>query len=473
VYSLGVGLDWWKIRDCDTLPRTRTTKDGSVDMPGSHIALKDGSSSTITGTVWSLGCILFEFCTGQRFTTMGSGIPFHDGFDESSRKFFSELLQGMLCVDDDKRLSMDEFCSWLGGVVSLINTKFVLPQEQSASPQQFYFDPENWIGTEIKLVQHCPRIEHLVPTGIAVEENKNLLKRRKTAVNARTIMLGVDHSATRISIEIYGWTLFFQGHSKLAVQVFTRLLEGAPDNDTRRTLEAAIAWGESNLSKAAKERAFLQFTKIWDDTPEGYKDLQSYSALLGRGIIRIRAGNYDAAVKDLNTVADGLPTVLTGSNLYMSEALHVLGTAHFYSGDSTTTQENFKRAQENFKLALQIILDVEGPDHPDVFQNKQKLGEIALEKGEFGEAKELLHEALEGQKRVLGEEDPDTQETKKLLKRAARKRSGTTGGAKEGGRSIAKGTAGTNKTKKSGSKSTTKSASMCFLCWNEPPESDM
>ena len=123
-------------------------------------------------------------------------------------------------------------------------------------------------------VPHSPRIEHLVPTGNTVEDSENLLKRRKAVANSRTKMLGVDHSATRTSIEIYGWTLFFLGDSKSAVQELASLLSGAPDNSTRRGIEEGIAWGKSNLSKAEKASGSLLFTKIWEDTPK--KDLQSY-----------------------------------------------------------------------------------------------------------------------------------------------------------------------------------------------------
>lgn len=177
----------------------------------------------VRGTFWSVGCILFELCTGQKLfdsqsdttqlTIMEDPIPFIDDFDGSSRKVFGDLICGMICVDVGKRLSMDEFCNRLGDVVSLVNTEFVFPQEQSASPKQFYFDKSNWIGTEIKQVSHSPRIEHLLPTGNTIEDNENLLKRRKTVVNARTRMLGAEHSATRTSIEIYGWTQFFVGDS--------------------------------------------------------------------------------------------------------------------------------------------------------------------------------------------------------------------------------------------------------------------
>jgi hypothetical protein len=51
-----------------------------------------------------------------------------------------------------KRLLMDEVCNKFGNVVCVINTEFVLPQEQSVSPKQFYFDKENWIGIEIKQI---------------------------------------------------------------------------------------------------------------------------------------------------------------------------------------------------------------------------------------------------------------------------------------------------------------------------------
>jgi serine/threonine protein kinase len=222
-YPLGTGLEWWKIRDRGTLP----TEDDSVHGLGYYIAPEiptGGSSSTSTGNVWSLGCILFELCTGkkafesQSATTKCSitedSIPFLDGFDKSSQKVFRELIPGMMCVDVGKRLSMDEFCNTFGDVVCVINTEFVLPQEQSVSPKRFYFHKENWIGTEIKHVPHSSRIEHLVPTGNAVEDSKNPLKRLKTVVNARTKMLGVENSATRTSIEIHGWTLFFLGDSK-------------------------------------------------------------------------------------------------------------------------------------------------------------------------------------------------------------------------------------------------------------------
>lgn len=162
------------------------------------------------------------------------------------------------------------------------------------------------------------------------------------------------------------------------------------------------------MSKAERASAILLFTKIWEDTAN--KDLQSYCALQGRGVLQIKTGNYKAAVKDLDTVVSGLPTVLSKSNLYLSETMTALGSAHSFL-------KNFTKAKEFYESALNIILDIAGPDHTDVFLNKQKLGAIALDTGDFNGAKKLLDEALEGQKRALGEEDPDTLFTVELLER--------------------------------------------------------
>ena len=106
---------------------------------------------------------------------------------------------------------------------------------------------------------------------------------------------------------------------------------------------------------------------------------------------------------------------------------------------------HFTKSKGFCEDALKIILDITGPDHTDVFLNKQKLGTIALGNGEFDEAKKLLDEALEGQRWALGEDDPDTLDTMTILKRVQTARVSATNQRGKKRRTAPKGTATTTR----------------------------
>ena len=73
-----------------------------------------------------------------------------------------------------------------------------------------------------------------------------------------------------------------------------------------------------------------------------------------------------------------------------------------------TKQKQYNEAETLFDEALKGRQRELGEDHPDTLESKNDLAVLYKEQARYNEAESLLLESLEGRRKVLGEEHPDT-----------------------------------------------------------------
>jgi tetratricopeptide (TPR) repeat protein len=126
------------------------------------------------------------------------------------------------------------------------------------------------------------------------------------------------------------------------------------------------------------------------------------------GTAHLHAGKYMDAEADCKRALDTLGKLHQPDSLAVRPALHCIGEAIESRGDYTTGRTWYERA-------LAIDRKVLGEDHPQTAEDVQGLADLELRMGHFKEGKELAAKALAVRARVFGAESDVVAKSEKTL----------------------------------------------------------
>lgn len=365
---------WWKIarfgiKSEGTISAFKATScgRGSTGYRAPEVLL--GLDPTNKADIWSLGCILYELCTGKRAFENDILVQNYkssadleslllDGLEQEIKQvIWADWISRMLRVDHRRRPSAAFLSVQFGSLLATIVPNFTDIEVYSWASERYI------LGSDGPLPSGIIRWRDLFVPG-RFEQHHAAFRRYVRILDTRSSLLGDEHPATLWSAAHLIWACL---HHRVCLQAEVLLNEinekaellqrhAFPDD---WTIPYALAW-----SYTGQERH--------KDAAESYKNaLRIQKKLLG---------------------SDHPDTLACQDDLTWS--LYDLGQR----GNTLQQLENISR-----KLALLL-----GSDHSDTLYSINGLGNFYYTMGHCGVAIRWYEKAVEGLKRVLGMGHPHT-----------------------------------------------------------------
>jgi serine/threonine protein kinase len=232
LYSAKSG--WWVIADfgitsygtTDNLINTSTAR-GRSGYRAPELFSEPSRGYNKKTDIWSLGCIIFELCTGrkpfkddwatQRFVQEGSdlAIDFLDWFDQPAVDVYRPLITNMLDPQHDKRQSIADLCQTFCDIISLVSYRnmedvrgYIRDHELSSC----------LLGTDVFTKE--PFKDYWKRDLNDTAEEGYLLCRFKQLLDSRKGLLGLRHPNTSYILACLVWIYMHIGEAENATRVF-------------------------------------------------------------------------------------------------------------------------------------------------------------------------------------------------------------------------------------------------------------
>ncbi|HEY0754938.1 MAG TPA: tetratricopeptide repeat protein [Ktedonobacteraceae bacterium] len=228
----------------------------------------------------------------------------------------------------------------------------------------------------------------------------------RQALEIRERILGVEHSATVLSLNNLGLSYSEQGRYAEAEPLWRQALEirervlGAEHPETVNSLNNLAIIYDTQGRYAEAEPLYKRVLKI-SGRVLGTEHPDTAGSLANLGVLYKKQERYEEA------------ELLARRALEIRE--RVLGAEHPETADSLGSlsvlygeQGRYAEAEPLALRALEINQRVLGAEHPETATSLNNLGYLYDEQGRYGDAEPLLLRALEIRERVLGAEHPST-----------------------------------------------------------------
>jgi tetratricopeptide (TPR) repeat protein len=446
---------------------TTQTGRGQESYRAAELVREDKKTFNKKTDVWSLGCILHDLCVGKR--AFGTDVaawdyslkkePLNIKFP-SSLEFAAELalelwIREMIDWDPARRPTLDALGKRFGQLLYLVMTPSLESKRIRTTWENIdLLHPENLLSTDspsnnqAMMKQIPPRWEQVLFQGSHHSHNIKTLERAKQVAVARENLLGMSHPRTIHSKIRLAWTSFYMSPTSVvnSSEQFKSLLElKAPNEMTdRETVSyfAGIGWAEC-LSENYDEssRMFEKALEIQQQSDRLMDpDTLSYTVALARAQIKKALINMKktgrkrkrSSSDDARSLAErALGQLHMSYNCQRSSpelgkdhpetaetmksiawAYQILATIRKIELTPTKLLEQYYQSAETFfKEALEVERKSLGDDHPQTLFTLHEVGRVDLINGRTDEGIKKLEEALAKQKYALGIDDPDTQAT--------------------------------------------------------------
>ena len=416
---------WWKIADFGiTSPGSTaqlvTTRSGRGKQGYRAPELLQFVHSHYNKKVdgWSLGCVLFEICTGRKafYTDIAAyeyarfnptmEIQFPTWIDEPSRKALAIWITQMLEPDPHKRPSAHELGSRLEELIPLLSLS-------SQPPLNGHQLIRLSLGTQVPQCPGVLRWEELFAPG-SIEQHLRMLKQYEHTIASREVVLGETHPYTTWNILRYAWSLFYLDRHDNAVEVFEKVVtiktsQLGPEHRETLAAQQGLAWTYLHVKRAKKKSTDL-FNGIVEVQKKlsRWEETDTMSALQGLAVSALRSGNYGRATELAQSAMEVQMRLLgresSDTLLSMSMLARVLL-------ETARTAEAAQMYDEINEIQIKAL----GIDHvdtmDDLYQRAQAYGRL----GKHEKAAAFYEQLLPVQSGVLGWHDPLTNDTVKRL----------------------------------------------------------
>jgi hypothetical protein len=239
--------------------------------------------------IWSLGCIMFELCVGQKafrhdFDTddfaSGKGGPLKiaiaDSIDADMSPMYDDVIRQMLQPIHTARPGIGDICASFLEIVSKKWGKLAEPVQALS-----FIDPKNMLGTSLPSDEglHCLRWELGLPFEEIAADTESNIRLWSVVEAARTRLLGKNHRNTLWIALCEGWDLLSIGRLNKAVEHFRELhgkLEAEFGQDNICTLAAnyGLSWALTEAGQLGPaDRQFRTIVRFGDHHNESIKRL--------------------------------------------------------------------------------------------------------------------------------------------------------------------------------------------------------
>lgn len=473
LYSATYG--WWKIADLG-LTSSGTTEDhnttqagrGKVSYRAAELVREGKKTFNKKTDIWSLGCILHDLCVGKRaFGTDVAAwdyslkkeplqITFSPSLEGAAEIVFGSWIREMIDWDPARRPMPEALGKRFWQLLFLaVPTSPTSKTLQTTWKDTDLLLPENLISTDspsnnqAMMTQIPPRWEHVLFQGSHYSHNIKTLERAKQIAVARENLLGESHPQAIHSKVRLAWTSFYIPQTSIAnsSEEFKKLLDLKSPNELAdreaASYLAGIGWSE--YSSDNYDESLLMFQKALEIQSDRLLDSDSLSytvasakVQLTKALITMKKPGRKRKRSTSDDVASTKSLAVDAvSQLHLSYSCQrfnpKLGKEHIETAETmmslafgyrvlaimkkleltpTKVLRQYYQSTENFlNEALEVERKSLGDDHPHTLYTLHEVAHVDLKEGRTAEGIQKLEEALAKQKYVLGIDDPDTQAT--------------------------------------------------------------
>lgn len=329
--------------------------------------------------VWSLGCILFEVCTGTKafatdfavleylFSKAKRDVPLPNWIPEASKQHLTLWIHAMLNQDYENRPSSDQMCKELLNFAVYIRDRDQLPDYESGARDttpSLKVDGNVLMGTDVPTRDNVLRWDDLFAPG-NFSQHKRSLQRYKRLMDDRKALLGNEHMYTV-------W-------SKICFAQSLMVLEAGDQAISHAIFNEVLAVNMRCLGATHCETLSAQTMLAWSYYRDGNKEG-----------LRLMQQTLRTQQKAL-----GLEYHLTLGSMRR------LGRMFFSLGEKSSSEWLHSDALESQRNVL-------GRDHPETLATMSSLASIYSATGRPEDAAKMLEEVVQAQTRVLGLEHFET-----------------------------------------------------------------
>ena len=367
LYSASSG--WWKITDFGlTLSatsrhlQTTTGRRGRACYMAPELIRDTAFGFNKKVDIWSLGCILFELCIGQKAFKNDFAVfqfassekqflcEFPGWFKPDFAKRFRILIQKMLDPEHENRPSINALCEDCKGLISGIICRDVNQLTHEMGKDKFFIQSENMLGTDVPTQEgfHSIRWEMGLP-GFNSQARTAYVTRFMNIVEARKFLLGTAHPNTIWSIVCLAWTLVSAGLAQTAVDKFLEALEilkNSQENTISEFIRFGLGW--AYLEDGKLRDSYSQFKLVLDRRLEQGTELTRHTLATQSALARnhLLWRPYDQTRRNLEAIADQQTVLLGEEHPDTLESISLLAVADLFQHDYSTTQQANKRSKK-------------------------------------------------------------------------------------------------------------------------------
>ena len=225
----------------------------------------------------------------------------------------------------------------------------------------------------------------------------------RSALEKRRALYGEEHLEVARSMHRLGDVLKLQSEYEPALEMYQGALAmrraqlGNENVDTARTIyELADLLGRMGDFPAA-DPLFREALALQQKL-NGERSLEVAKSLEGLGLNHYDQGDYDDAVLLLRDAVAMQRELHDGPHPDLAEALNNLG---FVTTDNQEAERLFRESLEMKRVLFS------GQAHPEIATGLNNVAYVLNDQRKYGEAEVLYREALEMQRKLLGEDHPD------------------------------------------------------------------
>jgi tetratricopeptide (TPR) repeat protein len=379
--------------------------------------------------IWSLGCILFEMCSGDRafendYTVFHFRVsslkftkPIPEWHDSRSAPIFTRWISEMLEMKPEKRPSAESLGNRLDELFDAVMCPS--PNQDSGDPG-FFVDPRNILGTSLPSSHGGFRWERIFTSG-NYTQHKGTLERYLHLAKVRTRVLGSQDRNTIYSCLCYAWGSFYLGPVDQARKAFEEvatiqriMFDGNQEHPELLITESGIAWthgalGHDSICKALFRRILgIQQSALGADHPQTLDTMFGLAACLRNLRDKSAVEMFEQTIEmQSRTLGPGHASTL------LSKA--GLASAYVRFGKN---EDALRLFEEAVKLQTELL----GSEHVETLSSLSGQGWVLMLMGESGRAAPILEDVATRQTRLLGIHHSVTQNTFEVLERVYGKR---------------------------------------------------
>ena len=336
--------------------------------------------------IWSLGCILFEVCSGRNVFQYGyipsefvalepEELVFGDWIGDDARPTFKTWIFDMVRGQYSERPSVGTLGERFNELFSLI-TNLPLPPETS-----ILLDPQHHIGTDTFCQRSSPRIESVLPPLGFYNDYLALGETLNGFVTARKLFLGVSHRRTVWSILNLAWVYYHTGFEEEAYKCFKEALSIMKAfNFEQRDMFSAR---NGIASLLVEQEQFTEGLKMWEallesqqlETEYDGKHSDLLSSLHGINwtrLQRLASQGHDNPTSELRDVIDQMETL---THTYpVPDCPDALSATLLLA--SAYSHIDPEKAGALYSSTLPMLIRIFGPEHLDTLLCRSELAWI-------------------------------------------------------------------------------------------------